>query len=168
MSHYSTITPEQIRNNLQKRITETKAELQALKGVHIDTKHKTLTNRAITGEGARIDDYIGIGKALYVSYVIKYKDGSMRYASRDITAYSYQKEDGSEIGAKDGLRISRTITPAELQVILQDVKDGLASLVGELESEYRRAASIAKKHNALVDKINEFNKDLSYASEAQL
>lgn len=168
MAYHATITADQIRKNLDTRITENEAELQALKGVKIDTKQKTLTNRAVTGEGARIGDYLGINKALYVSYTIKYQDGHTRYASRDITAYSYTDENGQEIGTNGILRISRTITPAELAVILQDVKDGLASTIGDLKSEYRRAESIAKKHNALVEKLNKFNDGVSYASEAQI
>lgn len=167
MTQY-TMTADEIRQNVQQRIDEYTAELKALKGVKIDTKHKTLTNRAISGEGARIGDYIGIGKALYVSYTIEHNDGSRRYASRDITAYSYNNPDGSEIGSEGYRRISRTITPAELAVIVQDVRDGLASTIGDLRSEYRRADSIAKKRNALVDKINAFNDSVSYASKAAL
>jgi len=82
MTHYP-ITAEQIREKLQTRITENEAELQALKGVKIDTKHKTLSNRAVSGEGARIGNYLDINKALFVSYAIKYQDGHTRYASRD-------------------------------------------------------------------------------------
>lgn len=168
MAYHATITADQIRKNLSNRITENEAELKALKNVKIDTKQKTLTNRAVSGDGARIGNYMDINKALYVSYSIKYNDGHTRYASRDITAYSYTDEHGQEIGADGILRISRTITPAELDVILQDVKDGLASTIGNLKSEYRRAESIAKKHNALVEKIKQFNDGLTYASEAQI
>lgn len=168
MAYHAPITAEQIRKNLENRITENEAELKALKGVKIDTKQKTLTNRAISGEGARIGNYLDINKALYVSYAIKYKDGHTRYASRDITAYSYTDENGQEIGSKNFIRTSRTITPAELAEILQDVKDGLASTIGDLRSEYRRAESIAKKHNVLVEKIKQFNDGLTYASEAQI
>lgn len=167
MTHYP-ITKEQIRDNLKARITENEAELKALKGVKIDTKHKTLTNRAISGEGAQIDNYLSINKALFVSYAVKYADGHTRYMSRDITAYSYYDQAGKEIGSNGIIRISRTITPAELAVIVQDIKDGLASTIGDLKSEYRRADSIAKKHNALVEKINAFNDGLSYASEAKI
>lgn len=168
MSYHASITTEQVRKNLQKRIDEYTAELEALKGVTINTKLATLTNRAISGPGARIGDYIGIGKALYVSYSIKYSDGHTRYTSRDITAYSYYDEQGQEIGTSGIQRISRTITPKELQVILQDVTEGLASAIGDLQSEYRRANTIAKQHNALVGKIEQFNKSVSYASKAQI
>lgn len=162
------MTAEDIRNNLQTRLDESNAELLALKGVKIDTKQKTLTNRAISGDGARIDKYMDLGKALYVSYAIKYKDGHTRYASRDITVYSYHDQAGNELGVEGYRRISRTITPTELNVILQDIKDSLASTIGDLKSEYRRAESIAKKHNAIIDKINAFNDGLSYASKAQI
>lgn len=168
MAYHHKITAEEIRENLQKRITEYKAELQALQGVKIDTKQKTLTNRAISGDGARIGDYIGINKALYVSYAIKYDDGHTRYASRDITAYSYEDGNGNEIGTNGYMRISRTITPLELLVILQDVKDGLASTIGDLQSEYRHAVTIANKHNKLVEQLKTFNDSVSCASEAQI
>lgn len=168
MAYHSEISADQIRKNLEKRIIENTAELEALKGVKIDTKHKTLTNKAISGEGARIGDYIGIGKALYVSYAVKYKDGHTKYDKRDITAYTYNNEDGTEIGTIGIMRQSRTMTPSELNDVLIDIKDGLASTIGCLQSEYRRAESIAKKHNALVAKITEFNAGLSYASEAQI
>ena len=161
------ITKEEIRRNLQARIDETAAELAALKGVKIDTTHKTLTNRSISGEGARIDNYLSIGKALYVSYTVKTAEHT-RYASRDITAYTYNNPDGTEIGSNGFLRISRTMTPTELNDLLQDVKDGLANTIGELKSEYRRADSIARKHNKLVEQINTFNDGLSYAGKAQI
>jgi hypothetical protein len=168
MAYHNTITADQIRQNLSARIAEDEAQLEALKRVKIDTKHKTLTNRAISGDGARIGDYIGINKALFVSYAVKYADGHTKDETRDITAYSYHDEDGKEIGSKDFLRISRTITPAELAVIVQDVMDGLASTIGDLKSEYRRAESIATKHNALVAKLQQFNDSVSYASQAQI
>lgn len=168
MAYHNKVTAEQIREKLQARIDETSAELKALQNVKIDTKQKALTNRAISGEGARIGDYISIGKALYVSYATKYKNGHTRYMSAEITAYSYQDENGQEIGANGISRISRTITPAELETILQGVKDSRAETIKNLKSEYKRADAIAKKHNALVDKIDEFNKGISYASEAQI
>lgn len=168
MAYHSTITKEQIREKLAARIAENEAELKALKGIKIDASHKVLTNRAVSGENARIGDYIGLGKALFVFYSVEYKDGHSRHFTRDITAYSYEDENGQEIGSSGGLRISRTITPAELAVIIQDIKDGLASNITNLKSEYRRADTIAKKHNALVEKIEAFNDGLSYASEAQI
>lgn len=171
MAYHAEITAEQIRANLKQRIDENTAELNALKGVKINTEHKTLTNKAVTGEGARIGDYLGINKALYVSYYVDHsREGgsSRKYMCRDITAYSYYDENGKEIGSEGGLRISRTITPKELNDILTDVKDGLASTIGDLKSEYRRAESIAKKHNSLVAKLKEFNDSVSYASEAQI
>lgn len=165
------ITPEQIRINVQRRINEAEAELQALKGIKINTKLSTLTNRAVTGEGVRIGDYIGINKALYVSY--KYDDSadggsSTRYTSRDITAYTYTNPDGTEIGSEGYTRISRTLTPAELAEVVRDIIEGVALNIGDLRSEYRRAGSIAKKHNALADRINEYNDGVSYASKARI
>lgn len=168
MTYHATITADKIRTNLQERIAEYKAELQALKGVKIDTKHKTLTNRAISGDGARIGDYIGIGKALYISYKVTRADGGTKYMSRDITAYSYEGLDGKEIGVDGFTRISRTITPAELQAILTSIIEALERNLKELQSEYKRAESIANKHNKLVEQLKAFNNSVSYASEAQI
>lgn len=171
MSYHHPITVDEVRNNVQERIAQTEAELQALKGVTINTKHKTLTNRAIDGPGARIGDYIGIDKALYVSY---YADesatgGSSRhYMSRDITAYTYNNPDGSEIGVDGCMRISRTMTPAELNDVLQSIIAGLANNLTALRREKMRAETIAKQHNRLVDQLKKFNDSVSYASKAQI
>lgn len=162
------ITTEQIRTNISKRITEGEAELDALKGVQINTKLTTLTNRAISGKGARIGDYISIGKALYVSYAINYADGNTRYESATINAYSYANPDGSEIGTEGYMRISRTITPTELADQLKDIIESKASYLGDLRSEYRRADTIARKHNKLVEQINAFNDSITYAGEARI
>jgi hypothetical protein len=168
---YYPIAPEEIRKNLKIEITEKESELQALKGVKINTKHKTLTNAAISGKGARIGDYLSIGKALYVSYVVDHSasGGSGRkYMTRDITAYSYFDEKGHEIGSNGMVRISRTLTPTELFEVLRDVKDSIEMALRGLKSEYRRADSIARKHNTLIQKINEFNDSLSYAGQARI
>ena len=160
------VTADTIRTNLNKAITEERAEVEALKNVKINTKHKTLTNRSI--ENGRIGDYIGIGKALYVNYTINYPDGHIRYASRDISAYSYVGEDGKEIGTIGFSRISRTITPAELAVIVSEVIENIEKAITNLLDELSRAEEIAAERQKLIDSVNAFNDALSYASEARI
>jgi hypothetical protein len=156
-----------IKNNLQNRIDELQAELAALNGVNVNIKHKKLTNKAISGNGARIANYGGIDKALYLSYSVKYKNGHSKYEHTSYIVYSYNDEKGDELGSDSCLRISRTITPVELVELLSDIITArLESLTG-LELEYKKADSIAKKHNKIVKLINEYNEDLSYASKAR-
>ncbi len=166
MAYHATITADQVRDNLQKRITQETAEYIALKSVKLNTKHKTLTNKAI--EGATVFNYLDIDKAIRIPYTIKHPDGHIQYASREITAYTYNNPDGSEIGTEGCIRISRTYTPAELAEVLRDVIESKAEFLGNLQSEHKRAESIAKKHNALVEKLKEFNDSISNASEAQI
>lgn len=167
MAYHHEITADEINTNLRERIEETRAELKALKGVKINTNHKTLTNKSITGEGARIGDYLSIGKALYVSYVVETGE-RRKYMSRDITAYTYNNPDGTEIGSNGIMRISRTMTPSELDAQLQSIIATLANELTALEQEKIRAGEIAKKHNELVAQLKEFNDSVSYASKAQI
>lgn len=162
------IQARDIKKNLADRIATNKAELQALKQVKVNTKHNKLTNRAI--ENATVFNYIDINKAVRVSFSVEMPDGHTSYKSREITAYSYTDEKGNELGVEDNgfTRKSRTITPTEFNIILQDIKDGLASNIGELESEYERAVEITQEHNKLVEQINKFNNSVSYASKAQI
>lgn len=160
------ITAEQIRQNLDKRLAEDRAELEALKAVKINTKHNKLTNRAI--EGATVFNYLDINKAIRISYVVELPDGGRRYMSREVTAYTYTDKNGQEIGTNGILRISRTLEPAELVEQLKDIIESKANHIGELESERRRAETIARQHNALVERIEKFNDGLSYASEARI
>lgn len=160
------MTPEQIRNNLAGRLAEERAELEALKAVKLNTKHNVLTNRAI--EGATVFNYMDINKAIRVSYTVENENGGRRYCSREITAYTYNNPDGSEIGTNGILRISRTYTLAELAEVLRDIIESKAEFIGTLESEERRADEIAAEHNALVDQVNKFNDGVSYASKAQI
>jgi hypothetical protein len=95
-------------------------------------------------------------------------DGHTKYCSREITAYTYNNPDGSEIGTEGMMRISRTYTPAELAEVLKDVIEGKAEHVGVLESEHRRAEEIAKQHNEIAGAVEKFNSSVSYASKAQI
>lgn len=161
------IKAEAIRKNLQQRIDNDTAELNALKGVKIDTSHKVLTNRAISGDGATLRNasysmHDKDDKELSVSYVVKWGESGRKYESRIIVARTFT---GTSTGILKDIRL---MTPQELADTLQDIIEHLASNIGEFKSEYKRAESIAKKHNALVDKINAFNDGLSYASKAQL
>lgn len=162
----TTITATEIRKNLDARLAEERAELEALKAVRINTKHNVLTNRAI--EGATVFNYLDINKAIRVSYTVQTPEGGKRYMSREITCYSYNHPDGSEIGTNGILRISRTMTPAEVAEQLRDIVESKAEFIGTLESEYNRAEEIAEQRNALAEQINKFNDGVSYASKAQI
>jgi len=168
MAYHHKITADKILENLQKRIDEDGAELAALQGVKINTDHKTLTNKAVTGDGARIGEYLGINKALYLSYAIKYIDGHIRYDSTNFIAYSYEDENGAELGTVGCVRISRTVTPKELAETVRGIIEAKKQAIAKLKSDYRRAETIAKQQNALIDKIDKFNNTTSYASEAQI
>lgn len=168
MNYHKTITADEVRSNLQRSIDKSTAKLNALKGVTINTTHKVLTNRAISGDGARIDDYLGINKALFISYAVKYSDGHTGYMSDDIIAYSYYDENGRELGSNSGLRISRVITPNELNHNVQKVVVSLESYIKELKFEYKRADTIVKKRNDLLAKIEDFNNSINSATEAKL
>lgn len=158
------ITLEALRKQQDTRLAELQAELYALDGVTIDTKHKTLTNRAISGFGARIDDYLSIGNALYVSYQVKHPDGHTQYASRTISAYTYEYPDGTEIGVNGFLRISRTMTPTELVAEVTRVMQGLEESIALLKSERKRAQTLVNQHNKLVAVIKKHNDGVSYNS----
>jgi hypothetical protein len=165
MAYHHKTTAEQIRTNLQARIEEMAAELEALKSVTINTKHKTLTNRAVGG--GTIINYLNIGKALSVSYAVETAT-RRQYMNRTITAYSYEDEDGRDLGAVNYRRVSRTITPAELADRVAGIIDNLEDALKQLKREYKRADAIARKQNALIDKIKEFNDSISNAGGAQL
>lgn len=167
MAYHATITKEQIRQNLKERINADRAQLDALKRVKIDTSHKVLTNRAISGEGAVLRNapysmHDKNDKELSISYVVKTGENGLKYENRTITARVFT---GETTGILKDIRL---MTPAELNDQLTDVKDSLANNIADFRDEYRRADSIAKKHNALVEKIEEFNDGLSYASKAQI
>jgi len=166
MGYHHKTTAQEIQKKLQYRIDTDTAELKALKQVNINTGHKNLNNKSVTG--AKVADYIGIDKAVNVYYQVKHQDGHPEYKHRTITAYTYNDINGVEIGAVNGLRTSRTLTPKEFIVVLNDVIESVASNLGQFKSEYRRADTIAKQQNALVDKINAFNNKLTHASEAQI
>lgn len=162
----TTITATEIRKNLDARLAEERAELEALKAVKINVRHNVLTNRAI--DGATVFNYLDINKAIRVSYTVQTPEGGRRYCSREITAYTYNNPDGSEIGTNGIMRISRTYTPAELAEVLRDIIESKAEFIGTLESEHNRAEEIAEQHNVLAEQINKFNDGVSYASKAQI
>ena len=166
MTHYP-VSTDTLKEVLATRIEEAEAELRALKAVAINNKHKALNNRSvwseIDGVNVRVGDYLSIGKALYVSYQV-----NQRYYTTDITAYSYVDEDGKELGVEGYRRISRTITPIELQKVLDSVilnrKDGIKVLKHDLAN----ANTIIKKYNALSDKLENLRDSLSWASRGVL
>jgi len=150
-----------LKNELATRINEVEAELEALEKVTINTNHKTLTNRTV--ENGRIGDYIGIGKALFVSY-----KSYNRYMSTDITAYTYEDENGQELGTNGIMRISRTMTPLELHTALDKVIEGRKESLKKLKLDLVNADRIVKKYNKLATQMNELTEGLTWATRAVL
>lgn len=158
-----TITKEQLEQALAHRINEAEAELQALKAVAINTNHKTLTNRAVWSErdgvSVKIGDYSSIGKALYVYY-----QAGHRYQSTDITAYTYNNPDGTEIGVEGFVRISRTLTPAELQKSLDDIIEGRKKSLKGLKADLVNAEKIVSKHNKIANDLTALENSVTWAT----
>lgn len=156
-------TTENLQHVLAKRINEEEAEIKALEGVKINTKHKALTNRTVEGEGARVGDYIGLGKALYVSY-----RSNNKYMSTDLIAYTYNNPDGTEIGSAGGLRTSRTMTPLELQTSLIKMIEGRKASLIELKKDLANAKRIVAKFNKINEQIESFNNSVTWATRSEL
>ena len=131
---------------------ETRAYIEALEGVKINTAHKTLTNKAV--EGGEISDYIGIGKALYVSFSYTRPGGGTAYERRDISAYDYNDENGEALGSEGGLRISRTITPAELAGRVADTIQRARDYLARLEADLHNIVQTHARYNALAIEMN--------------
>ncbi len=165
-------TTEQLLSVLDGRIAEHEAELSALKAVAINGNHKTLTNRAVWSEvdgvNTRIGDYLGINKALFVSYSVKYLDGHTKYESSTINAYSYDDEQGKEIGSNGMHRISRTITPVELQAELDKLIAMRKKELELLNNDAKNAAKLVREFNAIADKVNAFEDQLTWATRSVL
>lgn len=172
MTHYP-VTKEQLEQALTHRINQAQAELRALKAVTINTKHKALTNRTITTDGidgvsARIGDYSSLGKALYVYYQFR-KDGVyLSNEMTDITAYTYQNPDGTEIGSEGGLRTSRTMTPIELKTVLDGVIAGREVGLNNLKADLVNAKAIVSTYNTLAKQMNELLDSTTWATRAVL
>lgn len=160
------MTQTQIENNITKTMLEVVASLNALKAVQINTKHKTLTNRAI--ENGVIRDYLNINKCLAFSYSVDYPDGSKRYMTDELPVYSYHDENGKEIGTNGYVRISRTLTPSELAKLVSELIATKEEYIALLQKEYAQAEELASERKAIEEQIEEFNKKVSYASDARL
>lgn len=160
-------TTEELLKVLDARITEHRAEIAALDQVEINTKHKTLSNRAISGYGARLGDYV-VSKALFVSYTIKYTDGHTKYESSTINAYTYEDENGNDLGSIGCLRISRLYTPVEMQEQVNKLIALRQVELKRLEEEANNAAKLVRQYNAIVDKVNAFEDGLTWATRSVL
>lgn len=127
MRYYKTF--EQVQKDFSERKADAVAKLEAWEQVAINPNHKTLTARAI--EGGRINDHLGIGKAIYINYNI---DGR-RYLADDLGVYSYEDENGESLGVKDYTKISRTLTPREASEKLAQHVEKLRQYVADLETD---------------------------------
>lgn len=159
-------TAERLKTALAERLADDRAELAALEAVTINTKHKTLTNRAV--EGARLGDYIGIGKALYISYYVEQPNGAKHYKSRDVTVYTYQNPDGSEIGTEGISRISRTMTPTEARAELDRVIEQKRESINDIMEDYLQADKLGAKYDKLNGELEQFMDGLSWAARGIL
>lgn len=155
------ITVSQLQNKLNERINDVSAEIDALKAVKINTSHKTLTNRAI--ENGTIGDYLSIGKALFISYQSDY-----RYQTTTINAYSYEDENGQELGSDGFRRISRTITPLELKASLDQVIGYRENDLAGYKNDLKRAESIVFEHNNIVDRAEKLSNGVTWATRSLL
>jgi hypothetical protein len=160
------ISGDTIRANLDLRIREHTSELNALKAIKINTAHKTLTNKCISG--AQIINYLNINKGYKYNYVIEYADGHTKYEYQEHEAYTYHDKDGNELGTNGILRISRALEPQELAQQVADLIARRTSELNKYKKEYENADAIAKKHNALMLKINAYNDAISYATGANI
>lgn len=139
MRYYKTF--EQVRSDFNERKADALAKLEAWEQVTINEKHKTLTARAI--EGGRIDDYLSIGKAIYINYRLGH-----RYLSDDLTMYSYEGEDGASLGAEGFTRISRTLTPREASEELAQHVEKLRQYVADLETDEAQLEEVYQAYAA--------------------
>ena len=149
---------ETVKSKIEERMNETRALITALEGVKINTAHKALTNKAV--EGGEIGDYLGIGKALFVSFSYTRHNGGTAYERHHITAYSYDTPDGAAIGTEGIQRINRTITPAELAESVADAiqyrREYLEKLEADMagiEQTHARYTALAIEMNALMDSV---------------
>ena len=142
---------ETIKSKIEERMNETRALITALEGVKINTAHKTLTNKAV--EGGKVDDYLGIGKALYVSYSYAH-NGVTAYERHPIAAYDYNNPDGTPIGTDGIQRIIRTITPAELARLVSDAVKQRREYLKKLEADMAGIEQTHARYNALAIEIN--------------
>lgn len=154
-----TITTSQLIEKLNERIEYSTAELTALKAVKINTSHKALNNKSV--ENARIGDYLGIDKALYISFIVEH-----RYYTLDVIAYTYNGLDGKELGAVAGLRTSRTLTPAEMRESLDDLIEGREKGLETIKSELTNADKIVKRYNKIAADYNEFDKNITWVTRS--
>lgn len=157
----NTITLSTLQQGLTARINQAEAELAAIKNVKINTAHKKLTNATI--ENARLADYLNIGKALCISYSI---DG--QYKMLDITAYTYEDENGQEIGSNGCIRISRTVTPTEAQTIINGVILGREKTLESYKLDLVNASKIVTKYNKIAESLADLENSISWATRSLL
>jgi len=155
MNH--TIKLDTLKNALTQRIAESEAELEALKKVTINTGHKKLTNKTV--ENARIADYMGINKALYIDYRYNH-----RYVSTPYVAYTYNNPDGTEIGVDGMRRKSRTMTPLELRGMLDGVIESREQSLVAMRYDLENAGTFVTEYNKLITDLNNLTEGVTWAT----
>lgn len=152
MNYYKTL--EQVQADFQERKADAVAKLEAWEKVTINASHKALTARAI--EGGRIDDYLGIGKAIYINYNVD----ARRYLGDHLGVYSYEDENGQSLGSDGILKNSRTLTPSEASELLSQHVKKLQEYVAELEADEAQLADVYKEYAAARQAASEIERKL--------
>lgn len=140
MRYYKTL--EQVQADFNERKADAVAKLAAWEKVTINASHKALTARAI--EGARIGDYLSIGKALYITYSVGH-----RYYTDNMAVYSYTAEDGGSLGSDGILKNSRTLTPREASELVSEHVEKLRQYVADLETDTAQLEGVYKEYAAI-------------------
>ena len=139
MRYYKTFG--QVKSDFNERKADAAAKLEAWEKVKINASHKALTARAI--EGGRLDDYLGIGKAIYISY-----NTGNRYHSDNLTVYSYEDQNGQSLGTSGIMKNSRTLTPREASEAVAEHVERLRQYVADLEADEAQLESVYKEYAA--------------------
>lgn len=130
-----------VKREFESRQADAVARLEAWEKVTINPKHKVLTNRAV--DGAQVRDYLNINKALYVHYRIGHQ-----YKADELTIFSYNDENGKELGTAGFVSISRTLTPREAAARLADSVEQQRQYVADLREDAENLEAAHKAYEA--------------------
>ena len=128
-------------------INSKRAELEALEAISINTAHKALTNKAVSGAEIR-PDYSGYPVLNY-----NFKSGG-QYHHDYIRAYEYGSQE--------------RILPVVMLERLEETRARIASNIKEAELELERVGEIVDKSNELREIVDAFNASFTYAGIAKI
>lgn len=158
------LTNEQVESDLAEILNNKRAELEAIESISINTKYKTLTNRAIVGKDCKIRNSptsVNGSKELVYYYTIL-NDGRRNGAWSTIVASENLPD---SIG---GVYPSRINTPQELSDKVADRVANLKEQITNVESELLRVPEIVSRHNELTKLVDKFNNTIRYATKARV